>query len=66
MRLTEKVLLELVLCTAQYFYYGKDDPILPDSVYDEIEARYARAGGELWVGNADAIRRFNISDMPVA
>lgn len=61
MRLTERTMLELVLCVAQHFYYGKDEPILPDHVYDEIEQKYVDAGGELWVGSANEIRkRFRI------
>lgn len=40
-RITEAGALELALAIAQYFYYEKDAPMMPDDVYDQLELRYA-------------------------
>lgn len=40
--LTEMSALEMAVCVAQYFYYEKDNPIMSDFEYDQLEVRLRR------------------------
>lgn len=45
-RLTEAGLLELTLALAQYWYYERDQPIMTDADYDQLEQYYKQVRKE--------------------